>query len=251
MSIPVEALEEKMGYRFGNQALLLRALTHRSWFFEHTSPESGDNEQLEFLGDSILGFIVSESLVAKYPSAHEGQLSQWKAHLVSSSHLHGCAVDLGLGAHLRLGKGEERSGGRERKTVLANALEAVIAAVHLDGGIEAGRAFIHKHVLGALEDSQGMPSARIRNFKNLVQERTQALHLPLPRYLTVGTTGPEHAKTFTIEARIGARFISRAHGTSKKLASERAAELLLEQLNTAEPELARTIPAQADASKAH
>src|SRR5690348_15912498 len=154
MKPPIQALEEKLGYHFRNQELLVRALTHRSWLSERAYPlqENSDNEQLEFLGDSILGFVVSESLVARHPSLQEGQLSQWKADLVSATPLHHCAAKLGLGDHLLLGKGEERNGGRQRKTLLANALEAVIAAVHMDGGIDAARDLIQRHMLGALEN---------------------------------------------------------------------------------------------------
>src|ERR1700685_2663354 len=123
MNVGVDALEEKLGYRFRDRELLVRALTHRSWLSERGSPlpENTDNEQLEFLGDSVLGFIVSEGLVLRHAGAREGQLSQWKAQLVSSAHLYRCALALDLGQYLRLGKGEERNGGREGKTLLANA----------------------------------------------------------------------------------------------------------------------------------
>ena len=154
-------LEEKLNYRFRNQELLTRALTHRSWLSDRRpgDQDTADNEQLEFLGDSILGFIVSESLVRRDPRIREGQLSQWKAHLVSSTHLHQRALTLGLGDYLRLGKGEERNGGRERKTLLANALEAIIAAIYLDSSVETVRDFITIHVLGA---SGGRYSHRLR-----------------------------------------------------------------------------------------
>ncbi len=227
-----EGLEQKLGYHFHNHEVLLRALTHRSWPSEHGSalPEDSDNEQLEFLGDSVLGFIASESLVARHPSLREGQLSQWKAHLVSATHLHTCALELGLGEHLRLGKGEERNGGRERKTLLSNALEAVIAAIYLDGGIEVARSFIEEHILSVLESPEDVESIGRLNHKSVLQERTQALGLPVPRYSTVETSGPEHAKTFTVEARIGDQLASRATGSSKKSASQLAAQLLLEKL---------------------
>src|SRR5581483_9920265 len=137
MQEPVEALEQKLEYRFSDPGLVLRALTHRSWLAEQGSPmpESGDNEQLEFLGDSILGFVVSEALYLRFPLAREGRLSQLKAHLVSANHLHKCALALDLGSFLQLGKCDERNGGRERKTLLANGLEALIAAMYLDGGV--------------------------------------------------------------------------------------------------------------------
>jgi ribonuclease III len=232
----IQALEEKLGYQFRNQELLVRALTHRSWLSERGSrlPENSDNEQLEFLGDSILGFVVSESLIRQHPLLREGQLSQWKAHLVSATHLHGCAADLRLGDHLLLGRGEERNGGRDRKTVLANALEALIAAMHMDGGIDAARSFIQEHVLGPLENAEDVISIGLLNHKSVLHEKAQALGLPAPRYEIVETGGPEHAKVFTVEASVGERFRSRGSGSSKKAASQHAAQLVLEQMNFVE-----------------
>lgn len=248
MTRGAEALEEKFGYSFRNRELLIRALTHRSWLSERSSPmpESGDNEQLEYLGDAILGFVVSEALVLKFPSAREGQLSQWKAHLVSSAYLHQRARALGLGEFLRLGKGEERNGGRERKTLLANAFEAVIAAMHIDGGIDVARKFIQDHVLRGMDRPQDVESIGLLNHKSILQELTQALGFPIPRYFTVATSGPEHAKVFTVEARAGDRLISRATGTSKKAASQQAAERLIEQLKAIEAEKAATQPDPSD-----
>jgi len=236
MTRALEALEEKLGYRFTDRELLVRALTHRSWLSERSSPmpESGDNEQLEFLGDAILGFIVSEALVLKYPAAREGQLSQWKAHLVSSAYLHQRARALQLGEFLRLGKGEDRNGGRERKTLLANGFEAVIAALHLDGGIEIARQFIQEQVLRGMDRPEDVESIGLLNHKSVLQERTQALGLPIPRYSTVETSGPEHAKVFTVEVRVGDRWVSRATGTSKKIASQQAAERVIELLRAVE-----------------
>lgn len=230
----VDLLEARLGYRFRDRELLVRALTHRSWLSERGSPLAGDgdNEQLEFLGDSVLGFIVSENLVFRHPGAREGQLSQWKAQLVSSAHLYQCALELDLGKCLRLGKGEERNGGRERKTVLANALEAVIAAIHLDGGIDAARQFTVEHILRALDRGETIDSLGLVNYKGILHERAQALGLPTPEYTTIETSGPDHAKVFTVEARIGAHLASRASGTSKKAASQQAAEMLMGQLNS-------------------
>ena len=234
----IDKLEQKLGYRFHNRELITRALTHRSATADRgpvetiqDAPEHGDNEQLEFLGDSILGFVASESLVAKHPAVREGQLSQWKAHLVSATHLHASALALGLGEFLRLGKGEERNGGRERKTLLANGIEAMIAALYLDGGMDAARRFIEEHILSVLESPVDVELIGLLNHKSVLQEKTQALGLPVPRYSTVETNGPEHAKVFTVEVRIGTRFATRAHGSSKKVASQRAAQLLLEQLD--------------------
>ncbi len=232
MSAGLELLEEKLGYQFRNRSLLLHALTHRSWSVEHrdVSPVRSDNERLEFLGDSVLGFVVSEALLDSFPDETEGQLSQRKAHLVSANHLHACALQLDLGNFLLLGKGEEQNGGRARRTLLANGFEAVIAAMHLDGGLEAVRALIRRTVLNEHREDTEPASATTLNYKNVLQEEAQARGLPIPRYTTVETSGPEHAKVFLIEASIGDQFSSRAAGTSKKAASQDAARLLFAQL---------------------
>lgn len=230
----IAALESKLGYYFANRDLLIRALTHRSWSSDlHSSTSSAvDNEQLEFLGDSILGFVVSEALIAKDPSAQEGQLSQWKAQVVSSAHLYQCALAVDLGAFLILGKGEEKNGGRERRTLLADAMEAIIAAIHLDGGIERARAFVYHHILEPFDETG---SISLSNFKSALQERVQAMGLPVPRYTIIETSGPEHAKLFTVEAAVGDRFVGRATGSSKKTASQNAAQEIMEQLAQTNP----------------
>src|SRR3954447_8064181 len=228
----VELLEGRLGYQFRNRSLLLHALTHRSWSVEHrdVSPARTDNERLEFLGDSVLGFVVSEALLDSFPDETEGQLSQRKAHLVSSNHLHACALELNLGQFLLLGKGEEQNGGRARRTVLANAFEAVIAAMHLDGGLEPVRDLIRGTVLAEHRDGEQPGTVASLNYKNVLQEEAQARGLPIPRYTIVDTSGPEHAKTFLIEAAIGDQFTSRAAGSSKKAASQDAARLLFQKL---------------------
>jgi ribonuclease III len=232
MSAALELLEERLGYRFRDRSLLLHALTHRSWSMEHrdASPGRRDNERFEFLGDSVVGFVVSEALLDSFPDESEGQLSQRKHHLVSSSHLHLCARNLKLGEFLLLGKGEEQNGGRTRPTVLADAFEAVIAAMHLDGGLEPVRQFIHRTVLLEHREDKHPAGNNSRNYKNLLQEEAQARGLPIPRYTIVDTSGPEHAKVFLIEASIGDQFVSRAAGSSKKAASQDAARILVEQL---------------------
>ncbi len=237
MSEPVTVLESRLGYRFADSQLLVRALTHRSWASELPAADISqvDNEQFEFLGDSILGFVISDALLARDPSAREGQLSQRKAHLVSSAHLYRCALNLKLGEFLILGKGEEKNGGRERKTLLADAMEAIIAAIHLDGGIRPARDFVHQHVLDAFTDEGPITDLGIHNYKSALQEKVQAMGLPAPRYSIVGTSGPEHAKQFTVEAAIGDRFVGRATGSSKKTASQQAAQAVMEQLSSPPP----------------
>ena len=174
--------------------------------------------------------MVSEALLANHPAETEGQLSQRKAHLVSSHHLYACALSLGLGDFLALGKGEERNGGRARKNLLANALEAIIAAMHLDGGLEPARDFIRNVVLSRSEDQRYLESPVAPNYKNVLQEEAQARGLPVPKYTIIDTTGPEHAKVFLIEVKIGDRFAWRASGSSKKTASQDAARALVAHL---------------------
>ena len=236
MAENLEVLEGAIGHRFADRVLLERALTHKSRAHEITaqvSPAGGDNEQLEFLGDAILGFLVSECLVKRFPEAEEGRLSKLKAHLVSAAHLHGVAQNLALGDFLYLGKGEEMSGGREKKALLSDALEAVIAAIYQDAGIERTRNFIETHVVGGFADSDGNADASVHDHKSSLQEVAQTLGLPPPRYSTAHEDGPEHSKTFTVEVRMGTSWVARAQGPSKKAAGQKAAELILKQLANA------------------
>ena len=238
--LEAEALEAALGHRFTSRELLVRALTHRSSVHEKTwEPASSaalsnagavfsDNEQLEFLGDAILGFVVSDALVRAHPEYPEGKLSKLKAHLVSTSHLHQVAARLKLGDHLLLGRGEEMSGGREKKALLANAMEALIAALYLDGGIEPARRFILQHVAGGAEPSNEAPPAT--DYKSALQELAQSLKLPQPRYAIVEEHGPEHAKTFLVEVRVGRDWVGRAEGLSKKSAGQKAAQEILRRL---------------------
>jgi ribonuclease-3 len=224
-----ETLEAALGYEFVNRELLARAFTHRSSVHEKTSSATAtDNEQLEFLGDAILGFVVSAALVASHPDYPEGRLSKLKAQLVSASHLHAVAARLRLGDYLLLGRGEEMSGGREKKALLANAVEALIAALYLDGGMEPARFFIVQHVIGETEPSTELDLAT--DYKSALQELAQSMSLPQPRYAIVEERGPEHAKTFLVEVRVGRDWVSRAEGLSKKSAGQRAAQEILLQL---------------------
>jgi ribonuclease III len=241
MRAELASLEAKIHHRFSDPGRLRRALTHSSHANEaRTGPDSPreDNEQLEFLGDSILGFLISEALVARFPDYQEGDLSRLKAHLVSAVHLYGVARRLDLGEYLELGRSEEMSGGRAKKTLLVDALEAVIAAIYLDGGIEIARRFVETCVLDApldLEDTgrAGMPAV-LSNYKSALQELAQSRKLPQPRYVIMREHGPEHAKTFTVEARVGAGWTAQGEGRTKKLAAQRAARSVYERLLDAE-----------------
>lgn len=224
-------LETKLAYSFRDRSLLERALTHRSWAFENalgTRPALASNEQLEFLGDAVLGLLASELLIERYPELGEGRLSQFKARLVSANHLHERARRLELGAYLRLGRGEEVTGGRSKRTLLADALEAIIAAIYLDGGLEAARSFVLRHIVSGVDLEQ---VAERLDFKSLLQELAQARGLPAPRYRTVGATGPDHSKVFTVEVSVGPELTARAEGTSLKAAGQRAAEILVRKLS--------------------
>ena len=234
------ALEQRIDHRFSNPELLRRALTHSSLANEARTAGSPlhDNEQLEFLGDSILGFLISEALVQRYPGQTEGELSRQKAHLVSAAHLHGVARRLDLGAHLELGRSEEMSGGRAKKTLLVDALEAVIAAVYLDAGLECARRFVYGFVLDAplgddIEAGTDIQPA-ITNFKSALQELAQHRKLPQPRYAIVRERGPEHSKVFTVEVRVGRDWTGQADGRTKKIAAQRAARGVYERLLAAD-----------------
>lgn len=237
MPADLQALEEKLEYTFTNRDLLVRALTHRSFCFDRKITDSADitdNEQLEFLGDSILGFLVSERLVSLHPEHHEGRLSKLKAHLVSAVRLHEVARGLELGEFLQLGRSEEMSGGRQKKALLADALEAVIAAMYLDGGIEPARRFVVSRMVADAGIQAALRDEEV-NYKSSLQERAQAVQLPPPHYVIVEESGPGHARIFLVEARIGEAYTSRGSGPSKKAAAQLAAKAMLEQMNSATP----------------
>jgi len=232
MPADLGVLEAAIAHVFRDREMFQRALTHKSRM--HERPEevafSGDNEQLEFLGDAILGFVVSECLVRRFASAPEGRLSKLKAHLVSAARLYEVAQTLALGDFLFLGRGEEMSGGRSKRALLADAMEALIAAMYLDGGIDAARAFIETHVVGTFAIADGSVDGAVADYKSALQEMAQALKLPPPRYFIVAEEGPEHSKTFTVEVRIGKDWTGQAQGLSKKAAGQKAAEGVLQQL---------------------
>ncbi|MBV8817945.1 MAG: ribonuclease III [Acidobacteriaceae bacterium] len=229
MAADLETLEARLGYQFGNRGLLRRALTHKSRAYEQGSLEVGsDNEQLEFLGDSILGFLVSEWLVSCFPEQAEGRLSKVKAKLVSASHLHGVARDLHLGQYLFLGRGEEMTGGREKNNLLADALEAVIAAIYLDGGMEVARGFVVSRLLSNFE---GNADEIATDFKQALKNLAESMRLPAPQY-DITESGPDHLKKFVAEVRIGSEGLARASGKTKKSASQEAARMATEKLRS-------------------
>ncbi|HZQ17472.1 MAG TPA: ribonuclease III [Terriglobales bacterium] len=239
----LSGLEESIGHVFASPELLDRALTHSSQAreAEMLRPASSerilDNEQMEFLGDAVLGLITTEELFRRFPQFTEGQLSKLRAHLVSKNHLIHIAEQLQLGRYLRLGRGEEKSGGRNKSALLVDALEAVIGAVYLDAGLEPARSLVLRIIQPELEEfiSTGR-AARVTDYKSALQESLQAASRPQPAYVLVKESGPEHQKTFTIEARLLAggngavEFVGRAQGATKKTAEQEAARQVLEYL---------------------
>ena len=244
----ITALQTALGHRFRRPGLLEQALTHSSHAHELEARDASagvrDNEQLEFLGDAVLGFVTSQELFQRFPQYQEGQLSKLRAHLVSARHLVQVAEGLELGRYLRLGRGEEKSGGRSKHALLVNALEAVLAALYLDAGMEKVRDLIVRKVLDPELQRLGEQSEAalaVTDHKSALQEFLQATGRPQPSYTVVQEQGPEHKKTFTIELRVlnGAGngkplFVSRAEGSTKKRAEQRAAKEALEQLRNME-----------------
>jgi ribonuclease-3 len=181
---------------------------------------------MEFLGDAILGFLVSEALVERLPECAEGRLSKLKAHLVSAAHLYSVAQAIQLGRFLLLGKGEEQSGGRAKRTLLVDALEALVAAVYQDGGIEAARGFVRHYILESVHWDQ----LQSVDYKSALQEFLQGRRDPPPRYIVVRERGPEHHKIFTVQIRLRGEELAQADGDSKKAAQQAAAQLALAKL---------------------
>lgn len=231
MSEPVEQLEEALGYQFRDRQLLVQALTHRSHLERKRAGAGPDNERLEFLGDAIVGFVVSDALCRHLPALSEGHLSRIKANLVSARSLRQVAERLVLGRYLRLGTGEEKTGGRHKQALLANALEALVAALYLDGGLSAAREFVERYLLAEVRGGR-IDSLVRADFKSALQEYLQARRLPPVRYETIETSGPEHRKTFTVELWVGERRLSCGRGASKKAAEQQAAREALEQVAT-------------------
>ena len=227
----VEALERALGHRFRDSVLLRRALTHASFANENEDVE--DNEKLEFLGDSVLNFLVAEKLFAAFPLEREGTLSKARSQLVSEEHFAAVARRIGLGSALRLSPGEERSGGRERDARLADAFEAVFAALLLDGGVEAARASAGR-LFDADVAALDLGELHRGDPKTALQERAQAEGKPLPVYVLVEESGPPHDRRFAYEVTYGEGISARGDGNSKKDAQRAAADALLSRLEKGE-----------------
>lgn len=226
----IENLERAIGYRFANAGLLEEALTHSSFSREASAELAAprlvrDYEQLEFLGDAVLGFVVSVKLADAFPECPEGKLSRARSSLVATEHLSEVAARLCLGDYLRLGHGEEKTGGRSKARLAVNALEALVAAIFRDGGLSAAEQFIVRFILPA-----DLKTAREQlftvDYKSALQEYLQAGHLGAASYRVVAENGPEHQKLFAVEVSASGR-VARGEGVSKKLAEQEAARTCL------------------------
>lgn len=233
MTLSVEALQLRLGHRFKELELLERALTHRSFVNElGASPQMRDNQRLELLGDAVLGLVITDYLFEHYPSFDEGRLSKMKAQLVCEAALAVAAREIELGRALRLGRGEEVNGGREKDSLLADAYEALIAALYLDGGLAAARLFIlrhHQEVLSRIADPDSW-----QNAKTILQELIQSHRGVRPEYEIIEISGPPHKRNFTAHVRLGEALLGVGVGKSKKEAQRNAAAEALTKLQ--EPE---------------
>jgi ribonuclease III len=241
LRISDSALEERLGHKFSNRELLERALTHSSAIPElrgagtdvtGDSTHLSDNERLEFLGDAVLELLASEYLLAAFPEWAEGQLSKSRARIVNASSLESAARRLRLGEHLRLGRGEEKTGGREKQTLLADAFEAVVAAVYLDAGLGAARELLQRILFEQALEERGERIAE-SDRKSALQEFLQGRGQSPAEYRLVGESGPDHQKTFQIEVWINGECLARGEGSTKKEAEQQAARSALEQLERA------------------
>ena len=222
----MQAIEEKIGYSFRSRALLVNALTHSSYANENRGRSCESNERLEFLGDSVLGMVVAEALYRRFPDLPEGRLTRMRAQLVCEESLHRVAGEIGLGAHIRLGKGEEHTGGRTRTSILADATEALIAAMYLDGGMDVARGFIERYILPEL-NGEYIPFG---DAKTDLQELIQKKSGSTLSYELVGESGPDHDKTFTTRVLPNGASVGTGSGRTKKEAEQAAARAALKAL---------------------
>jgi ribonuclease-3 len=225
-----DTLQRAIDYRFRDRGLLEHALTHRSRVHEDASGGVFDNESMEFLGDSILGFVVADMLFREFPQHNEGQKSKLKASIVSAASLARLGEALNLGEYLILGRGEEKTGGRRKHAIIADCYEALIAAIYLDGGIEPARAFIERQFAGHIEEARrtGAAAAFTEDWKSALQEWVQSHGRGLPAYRLAAEVGPDHRKRFLVEVVVDGEPVAQAEGRSKKEAAQAAAKTALE-----------------------
>ena len=225
----MKALEKKLGYTFRDSALLETALSHSSYANEHRASGAVSNERLEFLGDSVLGLVTAERLYSCFPYMPEGRMTRLRAELVCEQSLLQVANDLGIGEYIHLGKGEEHTGGRKRTSILADCVEAIIAAMYLDGGMDVAREFIDRFILRQLSD---MDLSAPTDSKTALQELVQSRSGQCLSYELLGADGPDHCKTFTVQVSLNGRSIGRGEGSSKKDAEQAAARAALKELKS-------------------
>jgi ribonuclease-3 len=221
-----DRIQKTTGYTFNDPDLLRKALTHSSHAYENQPDDPQDNELLEFLGDSVIGLAKAEFYYRAFPDRSEGELSKLKASTTSTLALSRQAQKIKLDKAIFLGRGEEKSGGRTKSSILAGAFEALVGAIFLDGGFAAARAFINRLLAPTLKPIQ-TESFEINNYKSALQELFQKSNLPAPSYRTVTAKGPEHRMTFTVEVLAGDRVLAKAKGGSKKNAEQKAAQKAL------------------------
>lgn len=222
----IKDLEAAIGYTFRDISLLQNALTHSSYANERWHDSLASNERLEFLGDSVLGMVTAEHLYRTFPQRPEGELSRLRAELVCETNLARVAAQLELGRHLMLGHGEEQGGGRTRESILADAVESIIAATYLDGGFQSAARLIHRFILSDIP----VEKPRIVDYKTQLQELVQQKKNQTITYVLTGESGPDHAKEFSVEVRINGEPMGRGSGTSKKRAEQDAAQMAYEAL---------------------
>nr|MBA3641296.1 ribonuclease III [Acidobacteriota bacterium] len=230
-------LEERIGYRFRDRGLLEHALTHRSRVHEDASGGVFDNESMEFLGDSVLGFVIADMLFRQFPQHNEGQKSKLKASIVSATALARLAEQLGLGDFLILGRGEEKTGGRRKHAIIADCYEALIAAIYLDGGIEPATTFIQRQFQALIEEARrsGVHAAFTEDYKSALQEYLQREGRGLPVYRLTAEIGPPHRRSFRVEIVVGEEVFAAAEGKTKKEAAQTAAKSALTKLQGSPP----------------
>ncbi len=231
----LEPLERRIGYRFKDRGLLEHALTHRSRVHEDASGGVFDNESMEFLGDSVLGFAIADMLFRQFPQHNEGQKSKLKASIVSAASLARLADKLNLGEFLILGRGEEKTGGRRKHALIADCYEALIAAIYLDGGVEPVRAFIERQFADLIDEARrtGADAAFTEDYKSALQEWLQSHDRGLPAYRLAAELGPAHRRLFDVEVLVNGVPVARAEGKTKKEAAQAAAKVALQILSAA------------------
>lgn len=223
MEINIDKLEERLGHRFSERGLVVRALTHPS--LEHERAGEGDYQRLEFLGDAVLGMLLAEALYSRFPEGSEGDLSRFRAQLAGQEMLAGVARGCGLGEFIRLGRGEEQTAGRDKDSILADVIESLIAAVYLDGGVESARRLVMRLFDELLDTPESV--LKSSDAKSALQELLSARHLPPPHYRLLEESGPPHARLYRFQVLVGDEAAGEGEGRSKKAAQQAAAAMAL------------------------